>query len=522
MPAPHWDGPTPRLAAVIGLGRSGAAAAVLLRERGEVAVVVLDDREETALAPAFVAAVREAGADLLVPGAALPSAVDLVVKSPGVPDEQGAVREAVARGIPLWSEVELAVRFMGNPVIGITGTNGKTTTTELTGAIVREAGLPCAVAGNVGHALARVPLEVGEDALVVAELSSFQLEHIACFRPRVAVLLNLTEDHLDRHRTFAAYVEAKLRVFENQEEGDIAVLCADDAEVRARARALPGRARIAWFGLLDATAPEYAGLSLAGGVDADGVWMDAAVSGAAAGQAAARHGPGDAGIGPARDGWLSGRRLHLCGADELALRGDHNQLNSLAAALAGVAAGVSPAAAATGLTTFVGVRHRLQLVAEIGGVTYVNDSKATNVDATLKALTAYSGPVLLILGGSLKGASFDDLAAATEDRVKLALLIGGAAADLQKAFSRRAAVSERATPVVVLPDLAAAVDRARAAAAPGDVVLLSPACASFDQYRNYEQRGEHFIELVEDLDEELKSSDDTTHVRSPRGRAGNT
>jgi len=506
-----WDGRPPRLAAVIGLGRSGAAAAALLRERGQVEVVLLDDRDESALAPDLVAAVREAGATLLPPGAGLPRDADLVVKSPGVPNEQAAVCEATARGVPVWSEVELAVRFMPNPVIGITGTNGKTTTTELTGAIMREAGLPCAVAGNVGHALARLPLEVGGDALVVAELSSFQLEHVVRFRPRVGVLLNLTEDHIDRHHTFARYIAAKLRLFENQRAGDVAALCADDAEVRARSQCLPGAARIAWFGLQDPSVPEYAGLRLAGGIDAEGVWIDEAVPDAAAAEATPAGG---------RHDWLSGRRLHLCAAGDLALRGDHNRLNSLAAALAAAAAGVPPVAAAAALTSFAGVRHRLQVVARAGGVTYVNDSKATNVDATLKALTAYSGPVFLILGGSLKGASFDDLAAGTEGKVKLALLIGAAAPRLEEAFTRRAAVSEGATPIVVLPDLAAAVERARAAAAPGDVVLLSPACASFDQYRDYEQRGEHFIHLVEDLSEELRPTNDTPHVRSTGGRTG--
>lgn len=501
----RWDAAPPRLAAVLGLGRSGAAAAVLLRERGGVPVIVLEDREEAALPPAFPAAARAVGAEVLPPGAGLPAGVDLVVKSPGVPKEHGAVREALERGVKVWSEVELAARFMDNPVIGITGTNGKTTATELTGAIVRDGGLPCAVAGNVGHALARLPLEVGEDAIVVAELSSFQLEHLERFRPRVGVLLNLTEDHIDRHHSFEEYVRAKLRLFANQEPGDLAVLCADDPEVRTRARALPGGARLAWFGLGEPPESGNEHLRLAGGIDEEGVWIDAAVPGIAA----PAYGTGSASVAGGRSDWLSGRRLHLCGAGELALRGDHNRLNSLAAALAAVAVGVPPAAAAAVLRCFPGVRHRLQVAGVVDGVTFVNDSKATNVDATLKALTAYSGPVFLILGGSLKGASFDELAEATEGRVKLALLIGAAAASLKPAFDRRAAVSAGATPTVVLPDLAAAVGYARAAAVPGDVVLLSPACASFDQYRDYEHRGEHFIELVEHLSEEQIPTDGT-------------
>jgi UDP-N-acetylmuramoylalanine--D-glutamate ligase len=510
-----------RSLAVIGLGRSGVAAALLARRRLGVPVTAADDGDASGLDDLEEA--RAAGVELsLGPDARLPAVADVVVKSPGVPTSNHLVREALRRGLPIWSEVEFAFRFLDNPVIGITGTNGKTTTTELTGAMVRAAGLPCAVAGNVGLALARLPGEIPTDAIVVAELSSFQLEHIERFRADVGVLLNLTEDHIDRHGTFAGYAAAKLRLFENQDAGCVAVLFADDPEVRAVA--VPGAGRRAWFGLRQETAsaasaaPDCAPapvLTSAGspapppllaGVDGDLLWLDASLAGAAAGGAVSpRHEstsgavspamfPGDAAAGPA------GGRIPLCTIAELALKGDHNVANSLAAAAAAAAVGVPAAAIAATLRTFPGVKHRLQVVDEIDGVLYVNDSKATNVDAALKALTAYHGPVFMILGGSLKGASFDTLAAGTEGRVKQALLIGQAAPLLEEAFARRAAEAPKtATPYLVLDDLAAALRAAAGAAGHGDVVLLSPACASFDQYRNFERRGEDFIELVAQL-----------------------
>ena len=381
---------------------------------------------------------------------------------------------------PIWGEVEFAARFLGgHEWIGITGTNGKTTTTELTGAILRDAGAAVEVAGNVGRALAGLPDAIAPGAVVVAELSSFQLEYVERFRPAVGVLLNLSEDHLDRHGTYEAYVAAKLRLFENQGDGDLAVLNGDDPA--SAGVAVAGAGRRACFTLRDTATAATDGLEISAGFDA----------------------PPAAGVTAGRL-WVTtvAGRADLCAAGELALRGDHNRANSLAAAAAAAGVGVAAADIARTLCSFAGVPHRLQVVAVVGGVTYVNDSKATNVDAALKALTAYSGPVHLILGGSLKGATYDDLAAGTEGRVKRALLIGQAAAPLREAFTRRRdAGGERATPFVVLDDLEAAVAYAAASAVAGDVVLLSPACASFDQYRNFEHRGEHFTELVHTLGE---------------------
>jgi UDP-N-acetylmuramoylalanine--D-glutamate ligase len=404
------------------------------------------------------------------------------------------VREALRRRVPVWGEFEFAYRFLEQldvTTVAITGTNGKTTTTELTGAILRAAGLPVVVAGNVGHPIALVPDEIAPGGTVVAEVSSFQMEYVERFRPRVAVLLNLTEDHLDRHVTYEGYVAAKLRVFENQRDDDEALLNGDDAGVAAelggegkgddagepgrgalapRGR-LPGRGRLGFFALGAGRAPLRAGL------EGDLLWVAGA----------------------------DGSRAPLCRRGELALKGEHNLSNSLAAAAGGGAGGGAPPAIARVLASFVGVVHRLQVVATVDGVTYVNDSKATNVDSTLKALTAYSGPVHLILGGYSKGSPFDELAAACAGRVKEAILMGKAAPQLEEAFSRVAAggpgEEARETPAVSVPDLAAALAHARRKARPGDIVLLSPACASYDQYRNFEQRGEHFIAMVRELEE---------------------
>jgi UDP-N-acetylmuramoylalanine--D-glutamate ligase len=460
--------------AVLGLRRSGRPAALLgRRELPDARVVALDEGgappEDTA------AELRAAGVEILIGDAAvLPAEADLLVKSPGVPNTSPVVQDAMRRGLTVWSEVEFAGRFLPNRVIGITGTNGKTTTTELTGAIIAGAGLPVAVGGNIGHALAAMPGTVPPEATVVAELSSFQLEHIERFRPHVAVLLNLTEDHIDRHGTYRAYVDAKLRIFANQVPGDLALLCADDAGTLAEleAGAIAGHGRRAWFASRRGCEAGPAGEPLVAGVRADGMlWLR-----------------------------LGDERVELCTAEELALRGEHNLQNSLAAAAAACACGVPAAAAAETLRTFAGVPHRLQVGGVVRGVTYVNDSKATNVDATLKALTAYSGGVHLILGGYDKGAVYGELAAATEGLVKQVLLIGATAPRLEAAFAaRRAAEGPRATPYVVCGDLEAALAVAARDAVPGDVVLLSPACASWDQYRDYEARGEHFLRLVGEL-----------------------
>jgi UDP-N-acetylmuramoylalanine--D-glutamate ligase len=388
-----------KCAVVLGTARSGQAAAELL-ERNGVEVVL---------------AGRELGNDgdlSLLDGA------DVLIKSPGVPRDNPLV---AGSKVPIWSEVELAYRFLPNPILGVTGTNGKTTTTEWLGAMFRAAGRDVAVAGNVGRALSAV--EAPAETWVVCELSSFQLEDIHDFRPRVAVLVNLEPDHLDRHGTFEAYRDAKLRIFENQQ--------ADDTAVVSRG-----------FGVV----------------------------------------PGSA----ARVEFAAGDPLPA----EPGLPGAHNRENAAAATAAARAAGIGEDAIAEALRTFPGVPHRLELVAETGGVRFVNDSKATNAAAARRALASYDAPLHVILGGSRKGESFDELAGELHGR---AYLIGETADELAAALDRAA------VPYARCGDLESAVSAAAAAARPGEIVLLSPACASYDQFRDFEQRGEEFRRLVQNL-----------------------
>jgi UDP-N-acetylmuramoylalanine--D-glutamate ligase len=378
---------------VYGLARSGRSAAERLLERGDEVVVA--DRTLG----------NEHDLSLL-------DGVELLVKSPGIPGERPLVVIARERGIPVWSEVELGYRLLPDSrFVGVTGTNGKTTTVELLGAMFRAAGWQVAVAGNVGAPLTSVRAA----EWVVCELSSFQLEDVHELSCDVAVLLNLEPDHLDRHGTFDAYRDAKLRIFE-----------------RAGTRVVPR------------------------GSDLDGVEFS---------------------------------RGDPLPAEPL-IRGAHNRENAAAATAAARATGVDDSAIATALRTFPGVPHRLELVAERGGVRYVNDSKATNVAAARPALEAYEGdPVHLILGGSMKGESFAPLAEAIGDNVESIHVIGEAADALAQVLpaARRDETLERA------------VHHAARLAQPGDVVLLSPACASYDQFENFEQRGEAFRRIVEAL-----------------------
>lgn len=383
---------------VLGLARSGVAAAAALERRG-VEVVRAD---------------RKLGNDADL---ALLGGVGVLVKSPGVPGEASLVAAARDRGVPVWSEIELASRLLPNPILGVTGTNGKTTTAEWLGFML---GAP--VAGNVGRALSELDGEAEPGQLIVCELSSFQLEDVHEFRPRIAVLLNLEPDHLDRHGSFEAYRDAKLRIFENQTEADTAVVPRE----------------------LDYT--------------------------------------------------LAARRIEFAADDllpaEPSLRGAHNRENGAAATAAARAAGAGEEQIARGLREFRGVPHRLELVAELGGVRYVNDSKATNVAAALRALSAYEDePVRLILGGSRKGEDLEPLAAALGPNVGAVYVIGETADELARAIPD----------TIRAGDLRTAVERAAAAAQPGEVVLLSPACASYDQFRDFEERGEEFKRLVANL-----------------------
>jgi UDP-N-acetylmuramoylalanine--D-glutamate ligase len=441
---------------VVGLARSGAAIARVLAERGEE-VIGVDSGS-----PAEAAGLAEAGVEvsLGVDGTRQLDRARTVVKSPGVPQEAPAVDAARQRGIEVAGELELAWRLIPNRFCAVTGTNGKTTTTELLGHLHRTAGEPVAVAGNVGTPLATLAGEVDPAATVVCECSSFQLEDASAFAPECAVLLNIAPDHLDRHRTLEAYLAAKLRIFANQGNDDLAVY--DGSAPELRDRDLGGCARRVRFCPLEA--PE-------GSADPD---CELSL----------------------RDGVIFAADEPLLRAEELRLLGAHNIANAMAAAAAALAGGLPREAVAEGLRSFEGVPHRLERVGEVGGVAYVNDSKATNVSSALAGIEAFDGGVHLILGGSLKGESFERLADPVIARCTACYLIGEAserlAADLAPAVRAGVELQECGA-------LESAVEAAAARAQPGEVVLLSPACASFDAYDDFEERGEHFRSLVEAL-----------------------
>jgi UDP-N-acetylmuramoylalanine--D-glutamate ligase len=381
--------------------------------------------------------------------------VAAVVKSPGVPAEAPVVAAARARGIPVLGELELGWRLLPNRFVAVTGTNGKTTVTEWIGHVMREAGEPVVVAGNVGTPLASLGADLDPEAAVVCECSSFQLEDSVAFAPEVAVLLNVTPDHLDRHGTLEAYAEAKLRIFANQPPEGIAVVDCDDPV--AGAIELPGEGLREPYGIDScADGEERCLVSYADGriSDAEGVLVERA---------------------------------------ELPLAGEHNIRNAMAVAAAALSAGTRREAVAAGLRSFGGVPHRLERVAEIGGVVYVNDSKATNVAAAAAALESFGAGVHAILGGSLKGGGFEELAPVVADHCRACYLIGEAAPRLA------ADLAGAGVPLHDSGDLASAVREAAAAATAGETVLLAPACASFDAFRDYEQRGDAFRELVGEL-----------------------
>jgi len=426
---------------VVGLARSGLAAAHALRARGEE-VVAVDAR---ALPAERSAELRSAGVAVHAPADGLGQlpGVRAVCKSPGVPRQAPVIAGALQRGLPLLGELELGWRLLDNEFIAVTGTNGKTTTTQLLGHVHRVAARPVAVAGNVGIAVSSLAGSPAGDATVVVEASSFQLEDADAFAPECAVLLNLEADHLDRHGSLEAYRAAKLRIFARQGNDDVAV-APDDLGVQD----LGGCARRVLFG----RAPE-AELAEREGV----LW------------------------------WADEPLLRVA---ELALRGAHNVQNAMAAAAAALARGIEPDAVREGLRTFPGVEHRLEEVARCDGVLYVNDSKATNVASTLVALRSFDVPVHLILGGQGKGQDFGPLRAPVARRAAGVHLIG------QDAPALAVALRDAGVPVHQDGDLDRALAAARQAARPGEVVLLSPACASFDQFADFEDRGRRFKELV--------------------------
>jgi UDP-N-acetylmuramoylalanine--D-glutamate ligase len=435
---------------IVGLARSGQAVARLLAARGESV------RGVDSGSPKDAGRLSEAGVEVFLEsdGLALLEGTRTVVKSPGVPREAAVIAAALERGIDVVGELELAWRALPNRFIAVTGTNGKTTTVELLGHVYRSAGEPAAVAGNVGTPLSELVGQVEPDATVICEASSFQLEDTSFFAPECAVFLNLAPDHLDRHGDLESYLAAKLRIFANQGNDDVAVYNADD--------------------------PQLAGTDLGG---------------------CARRLAFCASAGPDCEVALAAGTIFydgepLLAVEELGLFGEHNVHNAMAAAAAALSMGLDREAVREGLRGFAGVPHRLEQVAEIAGVRFVNDSKATNVASAVVGIRAFESGVHLILGGSDKGEPFAPLLDPVVERCAGCYLIGDTsermAAELAPAADGGVALELRA-------DLEDAVLRAASLAKPGEVVLLAPACASFDAFENFERRGERFREIVEGL-----------------------
>jgi UDP-N-acetylmuramoylalanine--D-glutamate ligase len=438
---------------VVGLGKSGLAAALFLRRRG-AHVTVSDVRSAEALAK-DIPALLEEGIMVEAGGHGLLTfrRQDLIVVSPGVPLNTPELAQVKSFGLPVIGELELAARFLKGKMLAITGSNGKTTTTALVGEILENAGMPTLVGGNIGVPVVALIDPSTDETWSVLEVSSFQLESTDQFHPSIAVILNITPDHLDRHGSFENYARAKERIFAAQDKNDCVVLNADNA--RAAAAASQSPAQVYWF-------------SIEHPVE-QGAWVE---NGAVV-------------YRPAK-GAATEKIMPLSG---IPLKGAHNVENVLAAACAARLAGAPADAIAEAVGAFQAVEHRLEFVAKINGVEYYNDSKATNVDATAKAVAAFFSGVHLILGGKDKGSDYTQLAELLQARVRAVYTIGTAAAKIESELRGVVSIHSCET-------LDNAVTAAANAARPGEVVLLAPACSSFDQFENYEHRGRIFKELV--------------------------
>jgi UDP-N-acetylmuramoylalanine--D-glutamate ligase len=445
---------------VVGLARTGVATSLFCSACG-ASVTATDARTENAIGE-VLSQLRTAGVHLELGGHREETVLeqDLIIPSPGVPADAPLLKAARAKGITIWSEIELADRFLNGRLIGITGSNGKTTTTSLIEHILRSAGISTILAGNIGTPLISRVEETNDASVTVVELSSFQLELIDSFRPNISVFLNLTPDHLDRHHTLEEYGAAKARIFENQTEADSAVLNADDP---ATTKYAPAKPQVFWFSRKQRVA--------------QGAFVR------------------ENEIVFRRDG----NEETLLKLQDISMAGAHNVENVLAAVAATRLAGADASAIAKGVRSFSGVEHRLEFVAEIGGVRYYNDSKATNVDATLKALDSFPGRILVVLGGKDKGSDYTALQKLLREKAILALLIGAAAEKIEKQIAGSVAIERAGT-------IERAVEIASHAARPGDVVLFAPACASFDQFENYEHRGRVFKDLVHQLERHAAST----------------
>ncbi len=447
---------------VIGLGRSGIASTQVLRERG-VTVYATDEKAREELSDAIVQ-IETLGAQFLAPSelAKYLDGLTASVLSPGVPLNGALVRRVQDANVPVFSEIEVAYRLCKAPIVAVTGTKGKSTTTSLIGHLFRACGKTVHVGGNIGNPLIREVLDAKPQDWVIAEVSSFQLESIRSFRPRVAVILNISADHLDRYYSMDEYAEAKYRIFANQNEHDYFVGNLDDERVRQlhwHTGETRVHARQLWFTLEGHH--EHATMYLRG----DSIMYTPV------------HG--------------DPRAVEVLRVDEIPLAGRHNVQNVMAALLAALAADVDREALRDAVKSFSAMAHRLQPVADVAGVLFVDDSKATNPGSVIAALEAYDRPIVLIAGGKSKNTDFTELGRVIDARAKSLIVIGEAADDIAAHVSR--------APVERAESMADAVHRARALAQPGDVVLLSPACASFDMFRSAEDRGEKFAAAVHAL-----------------------
>jgi UDP-N-acetylmuramoylalanine--D-glutamate ligase len=439
---------------VVGLGKSGVASALFLKSRG-ARVTVSDSKPETELRDEILL-LLEHGITVETGGHGDRTfrGQDLIVVSPGVAVDAPQLAQARILGEPIIGEIELAAQFLAGPIVAITGANGKTTTTSLAGEIVAAGKFSTLVGGNIGAPAIGLVDRAGPATWTVLEVSSFQLETIVEFRPRIAVILNITPDHLDRHKTFINYVNAKARVFENQRPDDFTVLNADDPTTAALADRT--RAQLFWFSRKK---------EVEKGAFARGAHLY----------------------------FRDGHREHeIMPLSELPLKGAHNLENVLAGVSIGMLVGCQPEQIRQAVRNFKAVEHRLEFVARVAGVDYYNDSKATNVDATIKALESFPANIHLILGGKDKGSDYTVLHDLLRRRVKRVYTIGAAAAKIESQIQGAAEIDHAET-------LQTAVRRASESAEPGDIILLAPACASFDQFRSYEHRGKVFKEVVHSL-----------------------
>jgi UDP-N-acetylmuramoylalanine--D-glutamate ligase len=447
---------------VVGLGRTGLATARFLQQKG-ARVLVADTADEAVLGDP-VRMLREMGVALeLGPHrSASFEKADLIVVSPGVSHTIEPIEQARSRGIPLMSEVELASRFIKEPIVAVTGTNGKTTTTELLGQMLKNSGVSVFVGGNIGNPLIEYVRSGQKNQVVVAEISSFQLDTIDAFRPKVSVLLNITADHLDRYPDFDAYADSKIRVFENQQPEDIAVLNGSDPLIRTKTRGI--KSRRLYFPALEA--------------DEQGAVLN--------GKRIILN------LNKLKGSQSEIRIPEYLDIAKFRLLGRHNFENACAASLAALCSGASLDGIQQTLDHFKGLPHRMERVATINGAQYYNDSKATNVDGVLRALDSFSKPVVLLMGGRDKGSNFSVLQEHIKEHVKALIVMGEAAGAIQSALGQL-------LPTKVAASMQDAVTTAFQDAQPEDVVLFSPGCASFDWYNNYAERGDDFRRTVEDL-----------------------